>query len=391
MTNRPAGPEIDVAIVGLGGIGSAAAYWAAARGASVVGHEQFALGHDRGASHDHSRIIRYSYHTPTYVELSRLAYRAWESVEIESATDLVVRCGGLDLFPAGCTIAPDDYRDALEECAIPYEWLDATEIRTRWPQFRIGDDVNGLFQADGGIVAASLGVAAHQALATARGAVLHDHSRVESVREIADEVEITVDGRASRSGAAIIAADAWMNELLPEPLPITVVREQVTYFDSPTPDVFAIGRHPVWIWMDDPSFYGFPTFGESATKVAQDCGGHVTTADGRDFEPDLAELERVEHFTRRTFGTAIGAARATRTCLYTLTPDRDFVLDRVPGTNHIWVVQGAAHAYKFASILGRLLAECALDGDCTATFDRSSFAIDRAALTDPNYESNWMV
>jgi sarcosine oxidase len=383
--------DADVGIVGLGGIGSAAAYWAGARGASVVGFERFEFGHDRGASHDHSRIIRYSYHTPGYVELSRLAYRAWEAVEAESGDELVLRCGGLDLFPAECAIAPDDYRDALDACAIPYDWLDAAEIRSRWPQFRIDDDVEGLFQADGGIAAAARGVAAHQRLAIEHRVQLHEHARVETIREVDDEVEIVVDGRATRCGTAIIAADAWTNELLAEPLPLTVLREQVTYFDSPTPDVFAIGRHPVWIWMDEPSFYGFPTYGECATKVAQDCGGYPTTANDRNFVPNDRELRRVEQFARRTFGNAIGTTGPTRTCLYTLTPDRDFVLDRVPGTDHIWVVQGAAHAYKFASILGRLLVECALDGDCAPTFDRSAFAIDRPALTDPAYVANWMV
>ncbi len=381
----------EVAIVGLGGIGSGAAYWSAARGASVIGFEQFELGHDRGASHDHSRIIRYSYHTPFYVELAKLAYAAWADIESVAGEELVVRCGGLDLFPAGCAIDPDDYRSSLTEAGIAYEWLDAREVRRRWPQFDIGDDVQGLFQADGGIAAAAKGVAAHQRLAREVGANLQHHARVESIREVAGEVELVVDGVTHRVGAAVIAADAWTNALLPDPLPLTVLREQVTYYESPIPARFDASVFPVWIWMDEPSFYGFPTFGEGATKVAQDCGGHVTTADERSDEPDREEFERVDAFTRSLFGDAIGNHRVTKTCLYTLTPDRDFVLDRVPGCEHIWVVLGAAHAYKYASVLGKLLAECVLDGDCLATFDRSPFAIDRPALMDPSFTPNWMV
>ncbi len=383
--------DYDVAIIGLGGIGSGAAYWCSARGASVIGFEQFELGHDRGASHDHSRIIRYSYHTPFYVELAKLAYETWATVEQESGDELVVRCGGLDLFPLECAIAPDDYRSSLERAGVNFEWLTADVIRERWPQFHVDDSVCGLFQADGGIAAAAKGVATHQRVANESGAELHDHARVESVREVGGEVEVVVDGTPYRVGSAIIAADAWTNALLPEPLPLTVMREQVTYYDSPTPSRFALGSFPVWIWMDEPSFYGFPSYGEGATKVAQDCGGHITTADARTFEPDQAEFDRVDRFTRRLLGDAIGAHRTTKTCLYTLTPDRDFVLDRVPGSSGVWVVQGAAHAYKYASALGRLLAECALDGDCTSTFDRSPFAIDRSALTDPSYSPNWMV
>jgi sarcosine oxidase len=381
----------DVAVIGLGGIGSGAAYWSAARGASVIGFEQFELGHDRGASHDHSRIIRYSYHTPFYVELAKLAYASWADVEAASGEQLVVRCGGLDLFPAGCAISPDDYRDSLHAAGIAYEWLDATAIRSRWPQFHIEDDVSGLFQNDGGIAAAAKGVAAHQRLARGVGADLREHAHVESVRESGGEVEIIVDGDSHRVRAAIIAADAWTNSLLPDPLPLTVLREQVTYYESPDPSQFDAAHFPVWIWMDEPSFYGFPSFGEGATKVAQDCGGQVTTAEDRSFDPDDSEFERVDRFTRALFGNAVGAHRTTKTCLYTLTPDRDFVLDRVPGCDHIWVVQGAAHAYKYASALGKLLAECALDGDCSTTFDRSPFAIDRPALTDPSHVPNWMV
>ena len=383
------GRDYELAVVGLGGIGSAVAYWSTRRGVSTIGFEQFELGHDRGASHDHSRIIRRSYHDPAYVRLADLAYRAWDTVEAESGETVVVRTGGLDLFPADCAIAPDDYRIALDACDVDYEWLTAHEVRHRWPQLHVDDDVEALFQADGGIAAAATGVAAHHRLAVEHGATLLEHARVESIREIDGEVEIVVDGHAHRVGRAIIAADAWTNSLVPTPLPLTVLREQVTYFGAVTPSVFSPERLPVWIWMDEPSFYGFPTFGEGATKVAQDCGGYETTAETRNFDPDPGELDRVERFTRRLFGHAVGEALVTKTCLYTLTPDRDFVLDRVPGCTNTWVVQGAAHAYKFASVLGRLLVDLAVDGTCE--IDRSRFAIDRPALIDPDYMPNWMV
>ncbi len=381
----------DLAVIGLGGIGSGVAYWAAKRGASVRGFEQFSFGHDRGASHDHSRIIRYSYHTPYYVELSKLAYSAWAVVEAESGEELVVRCGGLDLFPGNCAIPSVDYRASLDACGIEYEWLSAQEIRGRWPQFNIADNVSGLFQADGGLVAAARSVAAHQRLAKQHGAQLSDNARVKSVQEVVGGVEIVVGDGTIHADAVVISADAWTNTLLAQPLPLTVMREQVTYFDSATPEVFSRDSFPVWIWMDEPSFYGFPSYGEAATKVAQDCGGHVTTADDRTFDTDPGELQRVTDFTQNLFGNAVGEVTTTKTCLYTLTPDREFIVDRAPGTDNIWVVQGAAHAYKYASALGALLTECALDGDCTSTFDRSPFRIDRPAITNPPLTPSWMV
>jgi sarcosine oxidase len=383
----------DIAVVGLGGIGSATAYWAAREGASVIGFEQFELGHDRGASDDHSRIIRLSYHTPGYVELARAAYECWAALEADAGESLIVRTGGLDLFPPGAAIAPGDYRDSLAACGVAFEWLDGSEIRRRWPQFRVADDVEGLFQEAGGIAPAARATAVHQRKALDHGATLLASTPVESVHAVDGEVEIVAGGESYRAGRVVIAADAWVNELLAPlgaTLPLTVLREQVTYFNSPALDQFAPERLPVWIWMDEPSFYGFPVYGERAIKGAQDCGGLPTTARTRSFDPDPAELARLVEFMGRLFGTdAIGDPMRTKTCLYTLTPDRDFVLDAVPGTPEVIVALGAAHGFKFASWFGRTLTEVALTG--TAKSDITPFGFDRPALTDPTFEPNWMV
>lgn len=387
--------EYDIAIVGLGGIGSATAYWAARAGASVVGFEQFELGHDRGASHDHSRIVRLSYHTPGYVELARAAYDAWATLEADAAEALIVRTGGLDLFPTDAAIAPGDYRDSLDACGVAYEWLDGAEIRRRWPQFLVADDVHGLFQEAGGIAPAARATELHQRLARDHGAQLRASTPVDSLHAADGEVAIVAGGETYRARRVVVAADAWANELLAPlgaPLPLTVLREQVTYFDAAgtgTLERFAPARLPVWIWMDEPSFYGFPVYGEDAVKAAQDCGGQPTTARTRSFDADPAELTRLVSFMRLLFGGAIGPPRATKTCLYTLTPDRDFVLDTVPGAPEVIVALGAAHGFKFASWFGRTATELARTG--TTTSDISPFAFDRPALTDPAFVSNWMV
>jgi sarcosine oxidase len=388
-TNRR---EYDIAIVGLGGIGSAAAYWAAREGASVIGFEQFELGHDRGASHDHSRIIRLSYHTPGYVELARAAYDAWATLEADAAEALIVRTGGLDLFPTDAAIAPGDYRDSLDACGVAYEWLDGAEIRRRWPQFLVADDVRGLFQEAGGIAPAARGTELHQRLASEHGAHLSASTPVDAVHAAGGEVTLVAGGGTYRAGRVVIAADAWANELLAPlgaALPLAVLREQVTYFDSDALERFAPGRLPVWIWMDEPSFYGFPVYGEPAVKGAQDCGGQPTTARTRSFDTDPAELTRLVSFMHQLFGDAIGSPRRTKTCLYTLTPDRDFVLDTVPGAPEVIVALGAAHGFKFASWFGRTVTELARTG--TTSSDISPFGFDRPALTDPAFVPNWMV
>jgi sarcosine oxidase len=385
--------EYDIAVIGLGGIGSATVYWAARRGASVIGFEQFELGHDRGASHDHSRIIRLSYHTPGYVELARAAYECWAALEADAGEPLIVRTGGLDLFPPDAAITPGDYRASLDAASVSFEWLDGAEIRRRWPQFRVADDMSGLFQEAGGIAPAATATALHQRKAIEHGATLLASTAIDSVRALDGEVDIVAGGETYRAGRVVVAADAWVNELLAPlgtTLPLTVLREQVTYFTSPVLEQFAPNRLPVWIWMDEPSFYGFPVYGEQAIKGAQDCGGLPTTARTRSFDADPVELARLIEFMGRLFGSdVVGEPLCTKTCLYTLTPDRDFVLDAVPERREVLVALGAAHGFKFASWFGRTLTELALTG--TTTSDISPFAFDRPALTDPTFVPNWMV
>src|SRR2546428_4849698 len=167
------GQEFEYVVVGLGGLGSAAAYRLARRtGSAVLGIEQFEIGHERGASQDHSRIIRRSYHTPGYVRLADAAYRAWEEVEADADEQLILRTGGLDLWPEDPAIPMSDYVESMRECAVPFEELDGGEVMRRWPQWRLSDDLRAVFQEDAGIVAAARSNAAHRRLAQASGATL---------------------------------------------------------------------------------------------------------------------------------------------------------------------------------------------------------------------------
>ena len=369
-------------MLGLGGIGSGAFYWLARRlGDQVLGIEQFALGHENGGSQDHSRIIRYSYHEPIYVRLAERAYRNWAAVEADVGVPLVHRCGGLDLFPENCAIGSGDYTDSLATCSIPFEWLGASEIRRRWPAFEIPDTVCGLFQVDGGLVAAAEANAAHRKVARAAGARIVENAEVTSVRAEAGEVEVAAGERVYRARRLVVTAGAWSAGLLAQlgvGLPLTVTREQVAYFAAPDLEPFRPDRFPVWIWMDEPCFYGFPVFGEPAVKVAEDVGGHETTAISRTFDPDADGLARVRDWCECYLPSALGPEHLVKTCLYTLTPDRDFVVDAVPDHPEVIVAIGAGHAFKFASALGQVLSELAIDG--TTDADLSAFRIDRPIL-----------
>ena len=189
-----------------------------------------------------------------------------------------------------------------------------------------------------------------------------------------------------RAATVVVAADAWTNELLASvgrpSYRSTVLQEQVSYYDVADPGPFALGHLPVWIWMDEPSFYGFPVFGRAGVKIAQDCGGQAVTGDTRRFAADPAILSRTDDFARTFFGGRLGPAAHTATCLYTLTPDRDFVLDPCPGQPRVLVALGAAHGYKFAAWFGRTLA--ALAAGRQPEDDLALFAVDRPALAAPD-------
>ena len=377
----------DAIVVGLGGIGSAAAYRLAAtgNGRRILGLEQFELGHDRGASQDVSRITRLSYHRPEYVSLAIEAQAAWREVEAASGERIVTRTGGLDLAPAGAPESIDDYAGAMTATGVSFEWLDVADVMRRWPQWRLDGETRAIFQADGGIADPEAGNRAHQRLAREAGAELRDHARVTAIRDHGGEYEVELErGEILTTGAVVVAADAWTNELLGPlglELPLSVTREQVTWYEAVDPALFAPERFPIWIWLGQPSFYGFPTYRGPGPKIGEDVGGRQTTARTRGFDPDLDCLDRCGAFFAEHMPGAIGSPAKTKTCLYTMTPDRDFVLDRLPEHPGISVALGSAHAYKFAALFGRWLADLALDTVRRPIDPRLGlFAIDRPTM-----------
>jgi sarcosine oxidase len=385
--------DYEYIVLGLGGFGSAAAYWLSRQaGAEVLGLEQFELGHVRGESQDHSRIIRLSYHTAAYVELAKYAYRAWAELEKDSGEQVVLKTGGLDFAPRVSAIPLSGYSGSMDAAGVPYEALDADEIMRRWPQFQLSDDIHGLFQPESGIAMAARANAAHQRMAREHGAALLDRTPIDEIRPSSGEIHITAGGTGYTCRKLVIAAGSWSNRALAHfgiQLPLRVTQEQVTYFATSRPQDFQPGRFPIWIWMDDPCFYGFPIFGEKGPKVGQDAGGQEVTADTRTFEPDRAALGRVQAFLAKYIPTALGPIIYTKSCLYTLTPDRDFVLDRIPEYSNALVAIGGGHGFKFASLIGRTLSELAIDGRTERNI--APFHIDRALLRQQNPPRKYMV
>ncbi len=240
---------------------------------------------------------------------------------------------------------------------------------------------------------AARGTAAMQRRAVAHGAVLRDRSPVRAIVPRADGVDIVLaDGTAYSAARVVVSADAWTSQLLAPlgwDLPLTVTEEQVTYFTPADPEPFRPGRFPVWIWMDEPSYYGFPTYGEDTVKAAQDCGGPTVTGDERSMVEDAAMRDRLGAVHGLAPSRRSGPATRSKRCLYTLTPDRDFVVSAVPGHEQVVVGLGAAHGFKFAACFGRLLTDLAVDGTTRRTTSAPSASTAPRSPTRPTSPTGW--
>jgi sarcosine oxidase len=284
------------------------------------------------------------------------------------------------------------YERAMDVHEIDYERIDADELMSRWPQFRVPDDHEALFQADGGILDIRKAGAVHVALARAHGATVLPGAGVTAIRPGSDGVELATEAGEFRVEKVVICAGAWTRGLLRGigvDWPIRLTQEQVTYYATPNISDFAPERFPIWLWHGDGNeeYYGFPVYGEVATKAAQDLGGPDAGVDQLPWKPDAERVARVASFAERILPGYTGPELYTRCCLYDMPPDRDFVLDLVPGHPRVAVCIGAGHAAKFACLLGRILSELTIDG--ATNFPIEGFRADRPALTDPAFATGY--
>lgn len=387
--------EYEYIVLGCGGLGSAALYrLARAAGTEVLGIEQFTHGHHNGGSQDHSRIIRRTYHAPEYVQLAGHAYAAWAEVEAESGVQLLVKTGGLDFG------APDDgglawlerYAAELNAADIGYERLNAAAIMQRWPQWRLPPGAEALYQAEGGLVDPRKANAVHAVLARAHGATLLEQTPVRHIRPLADGVEVETTTGHFICRRLVVTAGSWISRVLHSTgltLPITVTQEQVTYFQTPHLRQFAPDRFPIWMWLGPGGYYGFPVYGEIAVKVAEEACSHVVTPETRSFEPRPAGEASLRRFLERYLPDALGPVLYSKTCLYDMPPDRNFILAALPEHPQIIIANGAAHSFKFAALIGQIMSELATTGRTQYPID--AFGINRPALIDPNYPREFVI
>lgn len=381
-------------VLGCGGIGSGALYWLSKRvGSNVLGIEQFRIGHDNGGSQDHSRIIRLMYHDQKYTRLTPATYTAWDEVERESGIQVVYKVGSMNLARKGTQWETflEEHATAMSKENIPFERLTGPQIRARFPQWTVPDDMLALYQADGGLVDAAMGIAVHVQLARSHGATTVENCKVLRIEpETGGTALVHTTQGMFRCRRLVITAGSWIAPVMSTlgvNLPMTVTQEQVTYYATPNLKQFTKDKFPVYIFHDDANdFYGLPIHGNSGAKIGIDAGGPVVTADTRGYMPDPVREQTCTNFLRTYLPEAVGPILYTKTCLYDMPPDRDFIIDTLAhkGAPQIAVCCGGAHGYKFASLLGRIMSEIAVDG--RTKHDISSFGIQRPALTDPSYK-----
>ena len=371
--------SVDVAVVGLGAMGSAAVCALARRGVQAVGIEQFEPGHERGSSHGESRAIRLSYFEhPSYVPLVRRAFAQWEALEDESGDDLLTVTGILEAGHPGSPVVRGS-RQASEDHRLAHEMLDAAEIARRFPAFRLPADWTALYQPQGGFLRPEAAIRSFLAVARKHGAEIVTGTPVLGLTPGPAAITVTTPDGSLEAGRVIVTTGPWMAALAPDLAPhLRLTRQVLGWFRPREPDRCRGAGFPVFA-LDGPedTCYGFPDFAGTGVKAASHREGrHLGSADALRQDGGPEDEAQIRRGLMPYVPAADGPLVKLRTCLYTRTPDEDFVVDLSPRDPRIVLASPCSgHGFKFASVLGDVLADLALDG--RTPHDISRFRIDR--------------
>jgi sarcosine oxidase len=357
----------DVIVIGLGGMGSSAAYHLARRGQRVLGLEKFTPAHDKGSSHGGSRIIRQSYfEDPAYVPLLLRAYELWEDLARDSGQEVYRITGGLFLGPSECLTVAGSLRASLQ-WSLPHEVLDAAQIRTRFPNFTPQPDDVGLYEPKAGFARPEMTVAAHLDLAARAGATLRFGEEVLHWSESAAGVTVTTGTGTYTAGQVVICPGAWAPELLAElGIPITVER-QVLYWLDPVGGTAPFEDQPIFINenANGMQIYGFPAIDgpQGGVKVAFFRKGQVCTPDTIDRVVHPEEITAMRNRVTELLPALTGDCVHSATCMYSNTSDEHFVITRHPDYANVTVACGfSGHGFKFVPVVGEIVADLATTG-----------------------------
>src|SRR5688500_17331681 len=354
----------DVAILGLGAMGSAAAYHLARRGANVLGSDQFDPPHTSGSSHGETRVIREAYFEhPSYVPLVQRAYELWTELEQDASEDLYLKTGGIMLGAPGSTVASGAIQSAREH-HLEHEVLDSAAIQQRFPGLNPRPEMIGVLEPRAGILYPEKCVAAQLKVAGILGAVLRTNEKVVAWKATADHVTIRTTIGEYSARELIISAGAWLPELFPHfARALTIERQVLLWFKALDDALFRPDRFPIHLWEYEPDkmFYGFPDLG-SGVKVAFHHQGEVVLPDEVNRTVNERDIGSMRGLLERYLPEANGEFLRGTVCIYTNTPDGHFILDHHPQSKNVIIASPCSgHGFKFASAVGEVLCKMALE------------------------------
>jgi sarcosine oxidase len=370
--------DFDVVVCGLGAMGSSTVRQLARRGVRVLGLERFAIGHDRGSSHGATRIIRLGYFEhPSYVPLLRRAYELWRELEAECGHQLLHVTGIAEIGPPAGTLVQGTLASSRLH-GLPHDVLAAAELMQRFPAFRLPPDHVAVLQPDGGFLEAERSIEASLALATAAGAEIRSGVTVRALEPHTGSVRVVTDRGTIEGETVIVAAGPWTKSVLADlAAPLRVTREVMGWFEPADAAQIAAGL-PVFILESRHGMhYGIPPHAGAGIKVAKH-HHRDETVDPEHYDRTVSAAD--EALIRAAVADHVPAANgrlaAARTCLYTMTPDGDFLIDRLPCAANVIVASPCSgHGFKFAPVIGEVLADLATAG--ATRHDIARFRLDR--------------
>jgi sarcosine oxidase len=359
--------DAQVAVIGLGSMGSAALWQLASRGVATVGFEQFEPGHDRGAGHGETKIYRTAYgEGPEYVPLVRAALPLWRRLEEETGRPLLTMNGGLMIGPLG-TPFMSGVLASIREYDLLHEVLDPEQAERRFPQVRMSEDEHLIWEPRAGFLRPELAVVTASERARRLGATIVTGARVSSVLDHGDHVEIRAGDWSYRVERAVVASGAWFQKVFSAPdTPFWVERQVQGWFPVDDPALWHPERMGIYSRVAGPdNWYGFPTLDGRSVKVAfHHHGGRPSDPDRLDREVRASDIDPLAEVLMAGLRGVGPVPIKTQVCMYINTPDEHFLLGPLPDAPRI-VLAGpmAGHGFKFAPVIGQIAADLATTGE----------------------------
>jgi sarcosine oxidase len=360
--------HFNTIVVGVGGMGSAACYHLAKRGKRVLGLEQFDIPHMKGSSHGYTRIIRMAYYEhPSYVMLLKRAYELFHDIEKRAGEKLLHYTGSIDAGPAMSWV----FKGALQSATqydLPHEVYTGAELSQRFPGYHFPHDLMALYQPQGGFVTPERCIVAYVNAAMALGAEIHGREKVLSYEPTSTGgVRVMTDRGEYFADSLVITAGAWDANLMPHLRGLAVPERQVLAWLAPQrPEFFTTENFPVFnVLVPEGRYYGFPQHAVPGFKFGkyhhfEETGDPNKLIAGDLGEPRPDDEVMLRDFAARYFPDATGPTMTLAACMFTNTPDGHFIIDQHPNLPQVsYASPCSGHGYKFASVIGEIMAELA--------------------------------